>query len=112
MKARQRKPRAGRPLTGLTAQDLVVHSEVAQAMHDDLTAKGFVLQRGCRPYLRRDMDVSMRFVWRHRAEGETVTLSIVCPAARRPNGTLIIGVGHGWQTGRQYKICKPLEMAP
>lgn len=104
------KPRTGRPLQGFSAHDLVPHSEAALAMHEDLTTKGFALQSRCRPYLRQDMTVSMRFVWRHRAEGETVTMSIVCPAARQPNGALVIGVGHGWETGRQYEISRQVEM--
>lgn len=108
--AKRTKPRTGRPLKGFSAHDLVPHSDVAAQMHQELIAEGFRLQRGCRPYLRKDWMVSMRFVWRHRQEERTVTLSLVCPAGVADGG-LVIGVGDGMMVGQTWGASMKLEAA-
>lgn len=74
MKRRQR-PRRGRLLERVESASVVDACRVSRDLHRTLTARGYKLIPTTRPYLNANGDmVTLRFVWRHRAAGESVTI--------------------------------------
>lgn len=70
------RPRRGRYLKAHEAASLLASCETARIMHRALTAQDYELRAPMRPYLHRDgRTVTLRFVWRRRKDGGSVTLS-------------------------------------
>ncbi|MBB4287776.1 hypothetical protein GGD88_003533 [Roseospira goensis] len=72
--SRRRRPRPGRHLPPHDAAPLALALD--PRLHETLTADGFTLAPTLRPYLRQDGRVSVRLVWRCRAQtGDTVAIT-------------------------------------
>lgn len=70
------RPHRGRYLKAHEAAALVEACETARAMNRNLVGEGYTLNPITRPYLHGDGGrVTLRFVWRRRADGGCVTLS-------------------------------------
>ncbi|MBB4287725.1 hypothetical protein [Roseospira goensis] len=72
--SRRRRPRPGRHLPPHDAADLA--ERLDPTLHATLLADGFRLAPTVRPYLRQDGRVTVRLVWRCRAQtGDTVAIT-------------------------------------
>jgi len=74
----RRQRRKGRYLQALTAHDMAriatANADLA-ALHNLLLDDGYKLVPSSRPYLRADRSVTLRFVWRKREPGISLTVS-------------------------------------
>lgn len=71
-----------------SALDLLIRIGGAeQLLYLQLEQLGYELNPTCRPYLRRDGKVSVRFVWRRRANGASVVYSLVVPPTPTKSAT-------------------------
>ncbi|WP_142850993.1 hypothetical protein [Telmatospirillum sp. J64-1] len=87
-----RRIRPGRPLDAMDAEALVTAAMASLGLHQTLIAEGYALMPRVRPYWRQDRLISARLVWRNRAAGSTVSMSVLYPTCVR-DGVLIIGDG-------------------
>lgn len=75
MKSRRKTPRRGRHLGPHEAAPLVALVPEAATLHDTLSSMGWALHDTVRPYLRADGQVTVRFVWRRRADGFSASVT-------------------------------------
>lgn len=94
----------------IPAADVVARDTHAARLNRNLVADGYVLTATCKATRRRDGDVTVRLVWRRRAESEAVTLSLRCPA-RVVGGTLVIEADQAWVTKETWSVSGRLQLA-
>jgi len=72
MTSSRRRP--GRHLQPVNALSLLHAHAALRSFHEKCVADGFRLKETVRPYLRKDGDISMRFIWRKRSPGLSLSI--------------------------------------
>lgn len=88
---KQAPPRARN--ISLMSEQVLAAVPTAMALHRQLEADGYTVARSCRCHVHKTWDVTVRLVWRRRATGESVAMSLVCTAALI-RGEVVIGLGY------------------